>query len=328
VEALAPAAAAMAAVFSSGGPLPWDAVHRSRAALGRTPTEIYGSSETGGVARRRREREGDPWIPLPGVEVAVAADGVLSLRSRHAATQDWMRSGDRATAVAGGFLLAGRADRIAKIEEKRVSLAALEDGLAAHPAVAEARVLVLKGPRDMLGAVVRPRTAAPADAGARRILAAELRAHLSGAAEAVALPRRWRFVDALPVDSMGKTSQAALEALFGEAETTEAELLYERPLGSGVALDLFLPASLRWFRGHFTGHPILPGVVQLHWSILEARRRLGLDGPFMGLRALKFMRPLRPEQRVTLTLSPAPGGFDFSYVSEAGKHASGRVLLG
>jgi acyl-coenzyme A synthetase/AMP-(fatty) acid ligase len=328
VEALAPARASIVALFSSGGPLPWDAVRRARVALGCGPTEVYGSSETGGVAWRRRTAEADPWIPLPGVEVAVGAEGALSLRSSHGLTSDWIRSDDLAAEVEGGFHLLGRADRIVKVEEKRVSLAALETRLAAHPLVAEARVLVLKGARELLGAVVRLKDSAPSGAEERRGLSTLLRGHLAAAADATALPRRWRFVDALPADSMGKSKQAALEALFIEAETREPECLYVSRSGAGVELDLFLQDSLRWFKGHFPGQPILPGVVQLHWAMAAAREHLKLEGAFKGLRAIKFMRPLRPGTRVTLSLTALPGGFEFRYATEEGRHATGQVLLG
>ena len=40
-------------VFSSGGPLPAEAAQLLRERLGQWPTEIYGSSETGGIAWRR-----------------------------------------------------------------------------------------------------------------------------------------------------------------------------------------------------------------------------------------------------------------------------------
>ena len=35
--------------------------------LGVAPVEVYGSSETGGVAWRQRARHGDTWQPLPGI---------------------------------------------------------------------------------------------------------------------------------------------------------------------------------------------------------------------------------------------------------------------
>jgi acyl-coenzyme A synthetase/AMP-(fatty) acid ligase len=327
LEALAPARAVMAAVFSSGGPLPWEAVLRSRSALGCAPTEVYGSSETGGVAWRRRERETDPWLALPGVETEIRADGILALRSGHGPTPGWILSDELAAATEGGFHLLGRVDRIVKVEEKRVSLAALERALAAHASVAEARVLPLKGAREMLGAVVRLKGAAPQEAAGRRVVSEGLRRHLEGTAEATSLPRRWRFVDSMPVDSMGKTTQAALRALFDEQEVSEPECLYVQGLEKGVELCLFLPESLRWFKGHFPGHPLLPGVVQLHWAMRAAREHLHVRGVFQGLRALKFMRPIRPGKMLTLTLLSTPGGFEFRYASEEGKHAGGHVLL-
>ncbi|HTB23024.1 MAG TPA: AMP-binding protein [bacterium] len=327
LEVLAPAKASLVAVFSSGGPLPFDAVRRSRAALGQTPVEVYGSSENGGVGWRRRGTEADPWIPLPGVETRVDPDGVLSLRSRHGNRPEWTRSEDRATPAEPGFHLLGRVDRIAKVEEKRVSLAGLERRLAAHPSVEEARVLLLKGVRDLLGAVVRLKDPAPAGAAERRARSEELRRHLDEDGVAP-LPRRWRFVDSLPADSMGKNPLAALEALFMDEETREAECLYVQHRDQGVDIDLFLPASLRWFKGHFPGHPLLPGVVQLHWAVRAAREHLGVHGAFRGLRALKFMRPLRPGQRVTLSLVLAQGGVEFRYASEEGRHASGHIVLG
>jgi acyl-coenzyme A synthetase/AMP-(fatty) acid ligase len=327
VEALLPARASLAAVFSSGGPLPWDAVLRSRAALGRTPIEVYGSSETGGVAWRQRRLETDPWLALPGVETAVDKDGVLTLRSAHIPTREWTRTDDLAAPAEGGFHLLGRVDRIVKVEEKRVSLAALERSLAAHPSVAEAHVLLLKGARDLLGAVVRLKEPAPLDPAGRRAVSDRLRRHLQETADLTGLPRRWRFVDGMPADSMGKATRASLEALFMEGEASEPECLYVQALDKGVELCLFLPDSLRWFKGHFPGHPLLPGVVQLHWAITAAREHLGARGAFQGLRALKFMRPLRPGKMLTLTLLPIAGGFEFRYASEEGRHAGGHVLL-
>jgi acyl-coenzyme A synthetase/AMP-(fatty) acid ligase len=49
------------AIFSSGGPLAADLAQRARDALGSAPFEIYGSTETGGVAVRQQQRGGEPW---------------------------------------------------------------------------------------------------------------------------------------------------------------------------------------------------------------------------------------------------------------------------
>jgi acyl-coenzyme A synthetase/AMP-(fatty) acid ligase len=44
-----------------------------------------------------------------------------------------------------------------------------------------------------------------------------LRRHLAETEDAAVLPRRWRFVEAIPVDWLGKRRSADLQALFGES---------------------------------------------------------------------------------------------------------------
>ena len=56
------AAKRLRAIFSSGGPLPFEVAQESKRLLGRVPIEVYGSSETGGIAiagrRRKRTKHG------------------------------------------------------------------------------------------------------------------------------------------------------------------------------------------------------------------------------------------------------------------------------
>ena len=143
------ARAGLRGVFSSGGPLPPEAAESALALLGVAPVEVYGSSETGGVAWRQRARHGDTWQPLPGIEFRID-DGELCVRSPHLPDLAWWRTADRATPAGDGmdgFELHGRVDRIVKIEEKRVSLTAMEQRLAASDDIAEARVLMLADER-------------------------------------------------------------------------------------------------------------------------------------------------------------------------------------
>ncbi|HAU81132.1 MAG TPA: AMP-binding protein, partial [Stenotrophomonas sp.] len=94
--------------------------------MGVAPTEVFGSSETGGVAWRRWSAARPQWHPLPGVAWRID-EGCLAVRSPHLASEDWWLTQDRAVADDGhSFRLLGRADRIVKIEERRVSLDALE----------------------------------------------------------------------------------------------------------------------------------------------------------------------------------------------------------
>ncbi|MBY0468039.1 MAG: AMP-binding protein [Burkholderiaceae bacterium] len=313
-------------IFCSGAPLPDTALPDCLGVFGRVPIEVYGSSETGGVAWRQRNPGAlAHWQALPGVEWRIEGEG-LWLRSLHLDAAAWTPCADRAVAVDGGFELRGRADRIVKIAEKRVSLAAVEAALRASPLIADLRLLPLTEPREQLGVVAVPSDAGWAlhDEQGKRVLAEALRACLADVIERVALPRRFRFLPELPVNAQGKSTQARLLAEFDPrrpalraVETTEA----------GQDLTLFVDPALPQFDGHFPGHPILAGVVQLEWVELLGRERFGITGEFAGLEAIKFQRAITPSQRVTLSLAWAPGTLTFRYHSTRGQHANGRLLF-
>lgn len=319
------------AVFSSGGPLPGPAAEIAARLFGTAPTEIYGSTETGGIAWRHRNAPDTPWTPFPGVVPSLAADGSLSLAaSPHVEGPFPFPTADRAEWAEGGLRLLGRADRIVKVEEKRLSLTAMEALLCAHARVAEAKVIVLPGARETLGAVLRLRDGESLVRGMpeRDALIRDVRERLSRGFERVLLPKRWRLVAEMPANAAGKPALAALAALF---EPLYGPLiLRETAEGpAAVKLDLDIHPELEHFRGHFPEVPILPGVVQLDWAIREGLRRFGPLGSFRGLKVLKFQRPIVPGMRLTLSLSrqEAKGALAFAYDSAAGRHSSGQAIF-
>jgi acyl-CoA synthetase (AMP-forming)/AMP-acid ligase II len=317
------------AVFSSGGPLPSEAALQVRALLGVAPTEVFGSSETGGIAWRRWSADAPQWHPLPGVAWRIE-DGCLAVSSPHLADSAWWRTQDRVEADAGeSFRLLGRADRIVKIEERRVSLDALEHQLRAHPQVQDVRVLVLPGAREQLAAVVVPHAvdAAQWTDAQRRQLAQLLGKHLAQSHDAVTRPRRWRFVDELPYNAQGKTTAVALAALF--RPLLPAAQWQQRDADAAM-LVLPLEPDLVAFDGHFPQAKILPGVVQLDWAIHYAREAFAMPPRFERMDALKFQHVARPGDRLQLTLGwdAVKSVLSFRYVSDHGVHASGRVVFG
>jgi acyl-coenzyme A synthetase/AMP-(fatty) acid ligase len=207
-------------VFSAGAPLPPTASDEATALLGVVPTEIFGSTETGAIATR--SDAATPWRLLPGVAMRIAADGRLLLRSPaidgSLDEAGWYRTEDLVALAEGGFHFLGRADRMAKIEGKRVDLAALERALEGSGWAEAAAVLVVPGNPPRVAAVVVPNAAARqqlAGIGAFRF-SRLLRQQLAAAHGPAGLPRQWRFVDALPAARMGKRSEADLRALFAD----------------------------------------------------------------------------------------------------------------
>lgn len=219
LEALRPR---LCRIFSSGGPLAPASSLQWRRALGFSPTEVYGSTETGGIAWREHdiEPQGDCWSPLPSVCVGLTTEGALQVRSPFLGDDDWFATADAAQIFADGrFRLKGRLDRVVKIEEKRVSLVQMEDQLRRHPWVDDVAVVALPGERRVvLGAalVLSREGRCELERLGRRAAAAQLRRHLGDYHELLVLPRRWRFVPAMPYDERGKLTAAALQFLFGK----------------------------------------------------------------------------------------------------------------
>ncbi|EJO54669.1 Benzoate--CoA ligase [Burkholderia multivorans] len=138
-------APAPCAFFSSGGPLPADAATAYSKAFGAAPLEIFGSTETGGIAWRRQDGSA-AWQPLTGVDVRCDDDGALCVRSAHLGHDRWHRTDDTARFDAQGrFVLAGRRDRVVKLDGKRVSLPELEARLLTHAYIEQAAAVVIDG---------------------------------------------------------------------------------------------------------------------------------------------------------------------------------------
>jgi 3-hydroxymyristoyl/3-hydroxydecanoyl-(acyl carrier protein) dehydratase len=111
--------------------------------------------------------------------------------------------------------------------------------------------------------------------------------------------------------------------------TTEPVVVAQRVTPPEAELTLEIPADLEYFRGHFDGAPVVPGVVQLKWAIEAARRHLQAGGELAGMEALKFQHVLTPGAVVTLTLKwvAADRKLYFSYDSATARFSSGRLLF-
>ncbi len=211
-------------IFSSGGPLPAAAASEFHRQLGRAPTEVFGSTETGGIAWRRQESN-DTWTPMPGIHVGREVDGALLLRSPFLLESTPWRMDDAVELLANGcFLLLGRLDRVVKIEEKRLSLPDMEARLATHPWVATTAAVALSGRRQSIGAVVILNAQGQQQLGTlgRRETSLALRRHLATHFESVLLPRHWSFPEQLPINERGKLTHASLSALFTNAKDEQA----------------------------------------------------------------------------------------------------------
>lgn len=184
-------------------------------------TEIFGSTETGGIASRLRTEENKYFRPFDRVEWKITRNR-LAIRSDFISPElpvdeeGFFITSDRVKISADdGFELAGRADLIVKVAGKRVDLNEVKNAITSIPNVKDAAV-VYEASGNGRGGEIRTLVAADVDSG-------EIRKSLRGNLQSYAVPRRIRVVDKIPVSPAGKHENAEIRKLLDEFSNNEKQ---------------------------------------------------------------------------------------------------------
>jgi len=119
----------------------------------------------------------------------------------------------------GQFSIVGRRGRVVKIEDKRISLDEIEQRLLALDGICDAAALaVTRGGRQAIGVllVLSDEARMHRESVGKNAQESAWRRALRPCLEPVAVPRYWRIVDEIPVNSMNKRVTAQLQELFHE----------------------------------------------------------------------------------------------------------------
>ena len=319
-------------IVTSGALLTASVSAAARRVFGVAPIEIFGSTETGGVAWRRQGESADAfdWQVFASVKVAVDAEGRLKVDSPYSCAKGFTM-GDGVELAPDGrrFKLLGRRDRLVKIAEQRVSLPEMEEQMRAVAGVREAALVALEGPHGpCLGAVVVPDLSGRAPQTLRkRALALELRRRLLPIFPKGTVPRRYRFVHELPRNAQGKVQAAELRRLFSCAGT-EPFVLSSTRRADGWECEMVFDPDAVYFQGHFPGFPVLAGVVQLgtahHFAEWLLRRRIVLK----SVKKMKFSGVVCPGDVIRLALTVrAEGEVAYAYVKGDRVCATGVMVF-
>lgn len=314
------------AVFSSGGKLE----SGIRPQLNYAVTEILGSSETGGIAYRHQDYAA--WQAFADVNIQIE-QAHLQVKTAHAYTEQWIETGDLARWQQSdnttlGFELLGRADRLIKLEEKRLSLDAIEQVIQSQFQVEQCHALVVEHQqRQLLACIV----VLNADARAslkllgKRQFVSQLKHQLSHALERIAIPRLWRFLTDIPHNSQSKRDKHYLKSLF-------QPMLYPVVL-QRIALEtehcwtLEFSPELECFRGHFPTQPIYPGVGQIGFVDAFAKQIWADLDWCSGYEQLKFQHVILPYSVIAMKLTRKQHKISFELRQQDQTMASGRLLF-
>ena len=212
--------------ISAGAPLPVALETRVFEATGLKIHNFYGSSECGGIGY-----DGTPTprvdgscagAPMSGVQLSIAANGCLEVRSGAVGQTYWpnpaanlrngiFRTSDLAEILFDFVYLRGRLSDQINIAARKVSPEAIEKVLSAHPAVSDCLVFgapIGDGQRaEIIVACVVARPGVTGDA---------LRQFLLERLPAWQVPREWWLVESLSANDRGKLSRAEWRRRFVE----------------------------------------------------------------------------------------------------------------
>jgi acyl-coenzyme A synthetase/AMP-(fatty) acid ligase len=192
-------------IVSATAPLSRELARAAEERFGCEVREVFGSTETCVIARRRTAHE-DAWTPLPGVHLTSQPDGTL-VQAAHL-TQPVVLADLMDVHADGRFELRGRNADMIEIAGKRASLGDLTRRLLAVPGVIDGVVIQLD-PCTRTGVARIAALAVAPGLNAAAVLTT-LREHV----DAVFLPRPLRVVSALPRNETGKLPRDALMELL------------------------------------------------------------------------------------------------------------------
>jgi acyl-coenzyme A synthetase/AMP-(fatty) acid ligase/3-hydroxymyristoyl/3-hydroxydecanoyl-(acyl carrier protein) dehydratase len=323
-------------IFSSGGACEpntcqWWSEHL------QSITEVFGSTETGGVAYRENGHLTRSWTCLPQVNIK-SDHQVLSVHSPFTGTDEWMSMGDLVEISDNqqSFILKGRSDRIIKVQEKRVSLIEMEHHLKDHPDVTDSFIFMPDASysnNNKLSAVITLNQQALPNyyrKGHRAFIQA-LCQYLTSWFEPMTLPKSWRVCSEIPYNTSGKRTSEACQYLWKDSFSRTQTLPYLLDISTKglneTSLLIECPYHLNYFKGHFPEHPILAGVVQLHWAKILCTEVFKIDLPVREILRLKFKSVLCPGDRVSLNLKylPEKSSLTFQFQNDSEVFSSGTL---
>lgn len=315
-------------IVTSGALLTAKTAAEAKRIFGRAPLEIFGSTETGGVAWRRQDGEppsdGFDWNVFAPVRISSADDGRLVVRSPFSFRYTYIMgdavemSPDRRR-----FRLLGRKDRLVKISEQRVSLPEMEEKMRTLPEIDDIALAALEGKHGAyLGAVVK----LCSQNSGKKESAKALRGKLAGIFPPGAVPRVFRFVAELPRNHQGKVLTAEIKRILASEYIEPAVADIERSDIRYSATFSFDP-NAPYFKGHFEGFPVLAGVVQLGTAMTFAERLVGEKLHLKAVKKMKFSGIVKPGDQIRFTLENKNNGeFPYSY-EKAGSICASGVLV-
>ena len=283
--------------------------------------EIYGSTESGAIAYKLSSKE-KTFTPLAKVNVSKDSSNNLVVNTKYSIDKKVVIP-DNVDILNGKILLKERNDRIVKVYEKRINLEEQELYLKKLKYISD--VYCLKHNEKLVAVVVLSET------GKKYLLSngiltlkKMLKNYCNQNFEII--PQRWRFVSEIPSTAFGKIDKTFIDFLFSSKFSFPIILDKEMNIDN-VNFKLFLPNNSNFYKGHFPEFPITPGVVLLYIAHTLSKRVFNLSNISSDMRRIKFIKVLKPDSIVDLSLKKNDKNIEYIYSNEDSIFSSGNFPI-
>lgn len=304
-------------IFSAGAALD-DRVFEYLEGISQGVTEIYGSSEAGVIAYRQSHKS--LLKTFDNVSMEIEGDKI-TVKSEYFDEPEIVLD-DELEFFNDGFKVQGRKDRIVKIQEKRISLDAVENILNSNELIEKSYCLKLN---DKLCAavVLNEKGRQILEKNGKLELVKTIKSNMAGAA---ARCKKWRFLFELPVNERGKINGKRVKEIFN-TNLTYPDVIDFSINSTDARFDLIFPQKSNFFKGHFPEFPILPGVVQLFFVKEFIKDAFNLDFVPQKVKKVKFSSVIKPDEKVSLCLKKSETSIDYKFTKGDKIFSSGTFVL-
>ncbi|APC97844.1 acyl-CoA synthetase family protein [Francisella frigiditurris] len=167
--------------------------------------EVYGSTETGVIAYRKQLEQPD-WKCFYGVDISTDINSQLIVKSNFFSNSEQLMADKVELKENNSFTLIGRVDRIVKLAGKRLSLSAMETYLKLHPWIKDSSCILCKSYREYVGTllVLSEEGMLSFNSLGKALFTRQLKSYLLDYYSLEILPKKWRIVSRIPVNTQGK----------------------------------------------------------------------------------------------------------------------------
>lgn len=287
-----------------------------------TVIDIYGSTETGTVGFKRHSSE-KALTCMKSVEIEADENSQIVVKSPY--FMETSRTlGDIVNIVdKKSFILMNRADRILKIQEKRISAPEVEEIVQKNGFVQEC--FCFKSAEKLACAVALSKEGIDfffENGFCYTKITSYLKNYLNGKVEIV--PQKWKFLYEIPKTVTGKIDKAKIEQIF--ATNVSIPFVFDVKKDSDyVEYGVVFPKSCNFFEGHFTNFSVLPGVVQLYFANYFAQEAFGVKVSTESVKKIKFSKIIKPDEKLTLIFEKKGNSITYTYKKDE-QICSGGVM--